>query len=390
MTAPEIAHTDGAKLSVLRGYDTSHLIVDETWAKQNSGEVEFPKSKAIAARDAIAECGRTYHGYNAGSYYLPNDPEEHERLDHQHRMVRLIQQGKLGLAPVQNPKDVVDVCTGTGIWATEYATEHPDCTVLGSDLSAIQPREGVPNCTFIQHDVEKQDWDYGRKFDYAYFRYMVTCFDDMPAVLRKARDNLHEGGYIEIFDTPIQALSLDGSIDGTALEEWGEVGRAAGRKLGRDMAKPRQYKRWLEEAGFVDVVETIIPAPVNEWCKDERQKEIGRFMFHDFYALVGGLKKLVLAAGYTSDEADDFLRRIRKTLEDPNVHAYYEKYIVYGRKPRADEVPVKLPKEEAEKESTETIKDEKALSFSGMIMSSLVMCKESLRMTLRNRLGLEI
>lgn len=66
------------------------------------------------------------------------------------------------------------------------------------------------------------------------------------------------------------------------------------------------------------------------------------------------------------------------------------RYIVYGRKPRADEVPVKVPKEEAEKESTETIKDEKALSFSGMIMSSLVMCKESLRMTLRNRLGLEI
>ncbi len=205
------------------------------------------------------------------------------------------------------------------------ASEHPDCTVIGSDLSAIQPREGVPNCAFIQHDVEKQDWDYGRKFDYAYFRYMVTCFDDMPAVLRKAHDNLHEGGYLEIFDTPIQALSLDGSIDGTALEEWGEVGRAAGRKLGRDLAKPRQYKRWLEEAGFVDVVETIIAAPVNEWCKDEHQKEVGRFMFHDFYALVGGLKKLVLAAGYTSDEADDFLRRIRKTLEDPNVHAYYEK-----------------------------------------------------------------
>lgn len=68
------------------------------------------------------------------------------------------------------------------------------------------------------------------------------------------------------------------------------------------------------------------------------------------------------------------------------------RYIVYGRKPRADEVPVTLPKEEeeAEKENTESVKDEKALSFSGMIKSSLVMCKESLRMTLRNRLGLYI
>lgn len=210
-------------------------------------------------------------------------------------------------------------------YCSTIASEHPDTNVIGTDLSLIQPREGVKNCTFIQHDVEKEDWNYGVKFDYAYFRYMVTCFDDMPSVLRKAYGSLNNGGYIEIFDTPIQALSLDGSIEGTALEEWGEVGRAAGRKLGRDMAKPRQYKRWLEEAGFVDVVETIIAAPVNEWCKDERQKEIGRFMFYDFYALIGGLKKLVLAAGYTSDAADDFLSRVRKTIEDPQVHAYYEK-----------------------------------------------------------------
>ncbi|TQW00531.1 hypothetical protein V2A60_001608 [Cordyceps javanica] len=393
MAAPGIAHTDGAKLSVLRGYDTSHLVVDETWVKQKSGEVQFPKSNAIQDEDAIAEGGRTYHGYNAGSYYLPNDPEEHERLDHQHRMVRLIQQGKLGLAPVKDPKNVIDVCTGTGIWATEYATEHPDCAVVGSDLSAIQPREGVPNCTFVQHDVEKQDWDYGGlEFDYAYFRYMVTCFDDMPSVLRKARDNLREGGYLEIFDTPIQALSLDGSIDGTALEEWGDVGRAAGRTLGRDMAKPRQYKRWLEEAGFVDVVETIIAAPVNEWCRDEHQKEVGRFMFHDFYALIGGLKKVVLAAGYSSDDADDFLRRVRATIEDPHVHAYYEKYIVYGRKPRADEVAAKLPIDEAEKENNQAAEgdEEKPSSLSGIIISSLVMCRDSVRMTLRNRLGLNI
>lgn len=40
--------------------------------------------------------------------------------DHQHRMVRLIQEGRLGLAPVRNARNVIDVCTGTGIWATEY------------------------------------------------------------------------------------------------------------------------------------------------------------------------------------------------------------------------------------------------------------------------------
>lgn len=43
MAAPGIAHTDGAKLSILRGYDTSKLVVDENWVKETSGKIQFPK-----------------------------------------------------------------------------------------------------------------------------------------------------------------------------------------------------------------------------------------------------------------------------------------------------------------------------------------------------------
>lgn len=50
---------------------------------------------------------------------------------------------KLGLAPPNDPnsnaKRVLDVGTGTGIWAIDYADEHPEATVIGVDLSPIQP-----------------------------------------------------------------------------------------------------------------------------------------------------------------------------------------------------------------------------------------------------------
>lgn len=50
---------------------------------------------------------------------------------------------KLGLAPPNNPnskaKRVLDVGTGTGIWAIDYADEHPEAKVIGVDLSPIQP-----------------------------------------------------------------------------------------------------------------------------------------------------------------------------------------------------------------------------------------------------------
>lgn len=50
---------------------------------------------------------------------------------------------RLGLAPPNDPEAkinrVLDLGTGTGIWAIDYADEHPEAKVIGVDLSPIQP-----------------------------------------------------------------------------------------------------------------------------------------------------------------------------------------------------------------------------------------------------------
>jgi ubiquinone/menaquinone biosynthesis C-methylase UbiE len=44
---------------------------------------------------------------------------------------------------------VVDVGTGSGLWALEVADEFPDAEVIGTDLSPVQPTDDVPqNCQF--------------------------------------------------------------------------------------------------------------------------------------------------------------------------------------------------------------------------------------------------
>ncbi|GKT45261.1 uncharacterized protein ColSpa_05442 [Colletotrichum spaethianum] len=87
-------------------------------------------------------------------YHFPNDEEENERLgaslaksratgkkrarlmlpkDLQHHIFDLSFEGKLGLSPPNAPEAkvgrVLDLGTGTGIWAMDYGDDHPGAEV---------------------------------------------------------------------------------------------------------------------------------------------------------------------------------------------------------------------------------------------------------------------
>ena len=73
------------------------------------------------------ENGRTYHSYKrdeGAAYWLPNDDTENDRLDLQHHIMVLMQGGQLYLCPAGKDgkplRRVLDVGTGTGVWAMEF------------------------------------------------------------------------------------------------------------------------------------------------------------------------------------------------------------------------------------------------------------------------------
>ena len=67
---------------------------------------------------------------------------------------------ELHKAPLENPQRILDVGTGTGIWAIDAAYLYPDAHILGTDLSPIQPAWVPPNCQFEVDDCELE-WLYG-------------------------------------------------------------------------------------------------------------------------------------------------------------------------------------------------------------------------------------
>ncbi|KAG9680604.1 S-adenosyl-L-methionine-dependent methyltransferase, partial [Aureobasidium melanogenum] len=234
------------------------------------------------------EHGRTYHSYKDGQYVFPNDEREQDRLDLQHHMCNLTYR-RLHLAPLEKPRHALDIGTGTGIWAMDFADQYPECQVIGIDLSPSQPTFVPPNLKYIIDDAEEL-W-----------------------------------------------VSVDNTLDGTSLEKWGILMCEAARKLGRPMGTEvsEKYRKWMEAAGFVNIEEQHFMWPSNAWPKDKYMKELGNW---NMINILEGLEGFCLALmtrglGWTKEEVDVFVAKVSADVKNRGIHAYYPMPVVWGRKP---------------------------------------------------------
>lgn len=75
-------------------------------------------------------------------------------------------------------------------------------------------------------------------------------------------------------DPQMPITCIDSTMSGTALERWTTVVPQAAEKLGRAVTNSKNYGRYMEEAGFVDIVEKHFFWPLNSWPKGRREKLI--------------------------------------------------------------------------------------------------------------------
>ena len=61
-----------------------------------------------------------YTDGNFPAYLLPNDEQENDRLDMFHELCLQLMHRRLYLAPIEKPQRVIDLGTGTGIWAIDF------------------------------------------------------------------------------------------------------------------------------------------------------------------------------------------------------------------------------------------------------------------------------
>jgi methylase of polypeptide subunit release factors len=62
---------------------------------------------------------------------------EQQRLNIHHEVFLKLLHDQLYIAPLKDPRRILDIGTGSGIWAVEMADKFPEAEVIGTDLRYV-------------------------------------------------------------------------------------------------------------------------------------------------------------------------------------------------------------------------------------------------------------
>ncbi|KAK4223927.1 S-adenosyl-L-methionine-dependent methyltransferase, partial [Podospora fimiseda] len=260
----------------------------------------------------------------------PNTSAESARLKIQHELSLIDANGALHLAPLPDHLlHVADIGSGTGIWAKEFGSLHPQTQVLGIDLSFPPDFSSTApsNAKFAVGNIQ-EPWPIpaGLKFDFIHGRQILINLPDPKAALRHVYNNLRPGGIVEFREwTRLGCQTTQGgrSTPPPLIIEW--VQRVAGSARiinGCNLGFTGQMEQAIEEVGFLDIHVQNTEFPIGGWLmgedeKDyERQKKLDKLARKMWQSGMPNMARsmFIKAFGWTEEEAVEFAERVMEDL----------------------------------------------------------------------------
>ncbi|KAI8976874.1 S-adenosyl-L-methionine-dependent methyltransferase [Pilobolus umbonatus] len=221
--------------------------------------------------------GRTYNNNENAAYVLPNDEEEADRLDFQHRAFKYLI-GGLFKSPIQESLEegihVVDSGCGPATWTLEMSKEYPNSKFTGVDISFVDSTIVQPDNVELKNaNITKEIPFEDESIDFYFQRLLMGALnkDDYKTVLENAYKALKPGGFIELSEGSVVAAENGGPI-------YTHLNTIVTSMLKRRSLMPdlgQHIESFLKEAGFENINYEEMMVPLNHTNK------IGQLNWYD-------------------------------------------------------------------------------------------------------------
>ncbi|KAF8606426.1 S-adenosyl-L-methionine-dependent methyltransferase [Ceratobasidium sp. AG-I] len=345
-------------------------VIDMSVTQSSSASVySFSSSRDGSAMFREAE-GRIFNSQNE-LYYLPADDIEYSRLDKQHLVQLLSNDGLVAReaadgvravldpnnpTPDGTPKRVLDLGCGGGNWAISMALEFPHAEIVGVDLAPNMSRTPPPNCRFEFDDFNLGLSHYHGMFDVVHARSCsngVTSFQDFINDMAMC---LRPGGYLLMVEGGFQLASPSrepiepANGDGDPSKSW--FARMLLEAFNTMKARGSHVDSHTKIYGWIcenQLVEDVCWAkhfiPVGPWEKGrttfetKKLETIGELMRQNSLAFARAFKPLLLSEGYPAETIDRFIAGIDKELNELSIHMYAQWYYFWAVRKTTQSAP---------------------------------------------------
>ena len=261
-------------------------------------------------------------------YLLPKHTSESDRLDVQHYAM-LAAVGANHMAPVERPRRILDVGSGSGQWGFDLCATFPTASVVGFDLQPGKG-DGPANYRFVRGNLLQGLPFAAGRFDLVHQRLLTpgvplrlwaTVVEDLVRVTCP-------GGWVELVE-----ITWTLSPAGPATDRLAGLAGQMGRTLGLDTTGIvfRSLDQGLRRAGLTGVQRRDLQLPVGEWGA-----QVGSLMATDLRAAFTRMCDVYEARGLLpAEEGRELIAAAMAECE--LLGSRFSMAIAIGRKPgRAD------------------------------------------------------